>query len=234
MNKHLKSKIQKLIGVQFHKAKRGIDLFHDIDSNFGARNISTVFDVGANIGQSTLTYSEWFPLARIFSFEPVLTTFAQLERNVKKLKHVNVYQYGLGNKAEKSQIHIHCDHSQNSIKYAGGSLTEKIKLTTLDKFCTQNKIDDVDFLKIDTEGFEMEVLQGSSQLLKQQKIGLIFLETSMEHHFGQFVPLNEIFTYLSKFGYEFFGLYDQQPYWHGKKSLHFCNAAFINQIMSEK
>jgi len=52
----------------------------------------------------------------------------------------------------------------------------KVNITSVDIYCKENNIKKIDFMKIDTQGFEEEVLVGSKKMLKEQKIGIIQLE----------------------------------------------------------
>src|SRR5438093_481435 len=56
----------------------------------------TIFDVGANSGQTALEMVRQFPAARIFSFEPTPSTFARLEHNVRHLRNVTPVNIALG------------------------------------------------------------------------------------------------------------------------------------------
>lgn len=63
-----------------------------------------------------------------------------------------------------------------------GNIAETVTVTTLDQFCIDAHISRIDFLKIDTEGFEFEVLLGAAETLSARKISAIQFE------FGEFYP----------------------------------------------
>lgn len=76
-------------------------------------------------------------------------------------------QKGLGNSEDEIAISIDKENSgSNSIIMQVGATTEKIMITTLDKFVEENKIDKVDFIKADIEGAERDMLRGASNVLK--------------------------------------------------------------------
>jgi FkbM family methyltransferase len=54
--------------------------------------------------------------------------------------------------------------------------TEEINLTTIDSFCVSNGIENIDFLKIDVEGHELNVLQGAKRMIENEKIRFIQFE----------------------------------------------------------
>jgi tRNA1(Val) A37 N6-methylase TrmN6 len=60
----------------------GLDLAYDLKRILDGNQLQTVFDVGANVGQTALYFNKHFPNANIYSFEPVKGTFGTLESNV--------------------------------------------------------------------------------------------------------------------------------------------------------
>lgn len=120
-------------------------------------------DIGANIGLFT-AYLATFPSTSVHSFEPVPQTFSRLETNIKN--------NSLKDKAILNRLAV--GDTQGSIKFAisnDSPATNKVStsesdhdievtVTTLDQYCEDNHIDYVDFLKIDVEGMETQVLRG--------------------------------------------------------------------------
>lgn len=122
-----------------------------------------ILDVGGNIGVTSVYYSQRFPQARIFSFEPVPSNFAVLEKNVSKLENVSGYNYGLGAKNEKALIYS-CEDETN----AGGfslydldvdkSRSQEIEIRGVQGVLDELGLEQIDLLKIDTEGAEYDIL----------------------------------------------------------------------------
>ena len=71
---------------------------------------------------------------------------------------------------------------------------EEVNTSTLDDFCLKNKIENIDLLKIDTEGHEKEVLQGASSLLLNKKIKYILIEFHLSKMYQNYST-----GYLKKF-----------------------------------
>ena len=71
--------LKPLVGYEISKVEFGRDLWPDVKTILAAREIKTVFDVGANEGQSAQAFLRHFPHARIFSFEPTPATFEKLK-----------------------------------------------------------------------------------------------------------------------------------------------------------
>lgn len=127
-------------------------------------------DIGANIGLTSILFSELG--AQVDSFEPSPTTFTALEKNIKTagIKNVHLNNLGLGAKSMESELAYSPDNRSggfiaNQIKAQAGLVHEKIQIKRLDDLYIFPKNDKVDFIKIDVEGFEKSVLEGGTNLL---------------------------------------------------------------------
>lgn len=147
--------------------------------------LENVFDVGANVGDYSLNIQGLFPSAKIFAFEPVAETYSILQKKCKKTK-IKTYNLGLGEKNGESKIFY--DGGGGCLKTASifGEVekklkksvihSEKIKMVTIDSFVNKNKIEKIDFLKIDVEGNELSVLNGARKMISDKKISIIQFE----------------------------------------------------------
>jgi FkbM family methyltransferase len=147
-----------------------------------------IFDIGAHTGQSAKKYSKFFPNSEIYSFEPFYESFKLL--NNLNLENFRAFNFGMSNKEETLTLCINKSSATNSILEFSDSAqdvwggyeglktidTEICKFTTFDKFCEENSIENIDFLKIDVQGAEYKVLQGAQNLISNNKIKLIQLE----------------------------------------------------------
>ena len=193
----------------------GTDLFEDIKSKINI-DIKNIFDVGANIGQTALQFSEAFPNSHILSFEPISSTFDILKNNTRKKINIDCYHFAFGDKINEIDVKLF-DESQsylNSLKVKAMNQydfakTEKVKVDTIDEFLKINKqINKIELLKIDTEGYEIQVLKGASYSIKTGKIKLIYLEAGFSKSNNRSTYYPEIHDYLDSNGYSFFGLYE--------------------------
>lgn len=207
---------------------RGFDIFHDLNRSYGIENFQTVFDVGANVGQSVKAFANRFPNAKIFSFEPVSKTFCKLQKNTQPIApRVELFNCAMGQEPGKVTINLNADSRLNSINHRDSENKEIIEVNTIDNFMSQHHIKVIDFLKIDTEGFELEVLRGATQALKAQRIGLIYIESEPFMTDKSFVPFQALGNLLLDFNYKLFGIYEQQSHWTGEKDIIFFNPVFV-------
>jgi FkbM family methyltransferase len=134
----------------------------------------TVFDIGANIGCTSILFSN--KASKVYSFEPSPTTFHYLEKNTRaaNLDNVNRVNRGLGKSAGSFELTFSKDNRSggfvsNKISASEGHQVEKITIIRGDDFVRDNAVDRIDFIKIDVEGFERDVIEGLSATLARDQ-----------------------------------------------------------------
>jgi FkbM family methyltransferase len=234
--RHLYARAKRFIEAKFQcriyreaKVPRGTNLFLDLDKAFGLQNFKTVFDIGANTGQSAYAYLEHFAAADLYSFEPVSMTYRDLAALARERPRMHAFCCGMGKETGTAQININPTSTMSSIFQGDrdAGRTETITIRTVTEFCEEHRIDTIDFMKIDTEGYELHVLEGARALLEGQKVRVVYAECEPVARSDYFVSFAALSEFLYRFGYELFGIYDQQPHWDGKRSLYYLNPAFI-------
>ena len=141
----------------------------------------TLFDVGANVGQTAEKLVQVFPDSKIYSFEPVPATFKNLRRNTARLPQVECVNMALGDKPGDAVISSDRDGRNTMIGGVPSRGSVVAKVGTLDSFCAERGIKRVDLLKIDTEGFETFVLKGASEMLADGRIDFVLAECEFSH-----------------------------------------------------
>jgi FkbM family methyltransferase len=135
--------------------------------------LPVLFDVGANIGVHTLSWAS--SCRHLFAFEPSPATRNILARNVASNRladRVSVVPKAISNREGTATFHVCKDNALSSLKDTrrnGVAETVSVEVTTLDTFAREQKIERVDFIKIDVEGFETEVLEGAKTILSTMK-----------------------------------------------------------------
>ena len=137
---------------------------------------AVILDIGSNIGNHTLYWSIERNAKKIFAFEPVKETFGILETNIalnQLLDKVVLYNAAVGSQTSKAKIK---EFDSKNIGATSLVLDENGSISVL-------KIDDlsfdgekIDFIKIDTEGFEIEVLKGAKNTIMKNR-PVIFVES---------------------------------------------------------
>jgi FkbM family methyltransferase len=211
---------------------QGFEFYFDLKKYRHDYSPKVVFDVGANTGQTVIKWNKFFPKAQYYCFEPVAATMSVLKRNTYKLKNIQYFQCALGAETIESEIILCEDSSLNSLVATFKELaaeTETVQIKKLDEVCYSAKLDYIDILKIDTEGFDIEVLKGSASMLKANSIGFIQVEAGMNPTNKLHVPLQAFVDFLAPYGYVLFGIYEQHLEWTGENRLAFSNPVFISE-----
>lgn len=153
-------------------------------------NVPIVFDVGANVGQfAQSVHGAFRGNLKLWSFEPCHASFVELQRNLGGHAGVTLVNAAMGSTEGHVEMHSPATGSKLASIYsrlpfseAGGELsTEKAVCQTIDSFVAANGVDCIDFLKIDVEGHELEVLRGARKLLESDAINFIQFEFSAAH-----------------------------------------------------
>lgn len=130
-----------------------------------------------------MTALSYFKDSQFYSFEPSETSFNQLSSHAQN--NVVLEQLAFGEKDSEQKL-VHGE-SGDSTSYIASSDTEgeSVSVTSIDNYCGKHKIENIDILKIDTEGYEYKILQGAKHMIAEGNIKVIQFE------FG--VPNNETF-----------------------------------------
>jgi len=142
-------------------------------------NPCTVFDVGANDGEYlTAVLDVLGEGARVWCFEPHASSFRALQSSFAAHPRVQARNLALGREPGVAHLHFEADGSTTASLAANtaGHASEEVQVDTVDQVCQNERIEHIDLLKIDTEGYEMDVLQGASQMINAGRIRSIQFE----------------------------------------------------------
>ena len=179
-------------------------------------HINLVFDVGANNGGYALSMREFGYTKKIISFEPLKSAFSELKISAKNDKNWILNNYALGNEDTKSVINIAGNSFSSSIL---NMLPQHLNSAPESRFISQEEIEikkldtifnsmatanDNVMLKIDTQGYEKNVIDGAIESLP--KIKIIQLEMSIVQLYESELLMTEMINYLDARGYQLFSL----------------------------
>lgn len=237
-----KSKIKKLLYSKgWHVVSRGAfgyDCMTDLKQLCPIEKVRTIFDIGANYGQTWITLREIFPDATIHCFEPSSEAASVLEKMTQHCPYTKVHRLALGNRNGNEALNLFTSQACNSLLKQSPQLenavpehlfkskgNEIVKLQTLQSFMVQSSINRIDLLKVDTQGFDLEVLKGAGEALNHEIISYIRVELIFINQYeNQCNPL-EVISFLIERGYRLIGLYDAARD-EINKSIKWCDALF--------
>lgn len=138
-------------------------------------------DVGANKGDWTVCAHDEARKTNVdlsvIAFEPCTGTRSILKTRVESLSSVRVSALALASSEGKANFYFSTPCAgTNSLSAVSGHNSEPVTVTTLDAFIEKASIDHLGMVKIDTEGFDFNVLQGAKKLLSAGRIDIIQFE----------------------------------------------------------
>lgn len=192
------------------------------------KNNATIIDVGCNNGDTINEFQKVFKCKKIYGFEPQKDCIEKLKVRFKNRKNIEIYNYALDNKIQKKYFYEHLygdvysgfykininsmDHidlknrkrKKNNITKYKKTINKKVlvKTTTLDDFIKKKKIKRINLLKLDTQGSEHRILQGTKTNLN--KIDVIITEIQ----FWDYYSHKSDFYNIEKIIRKHFELYD--------------------------
>lgn len=213
----------------------GVSVLYDVQRFAGTRNLEILFDVGANIGETAWEMTQYCPGAQIFCFEPVPSSYATLCERFRKMENVHCIQSALGSSRSTGEMHLYEDSVYNTfatsiqapIKSRARG-TQKVEIDTIDKFCRDNRISKIDVLKMDVQGWELEVLKGAEEMILANKVKHIFAEVGFREEGPDINSFSTIDQAVTKYNYLFSGFYDLNRYGDRKQFTLFGMALYTN------
>lgn len=157
--------------------KSELKLFKDILQFFDSNSV--FIDIGANIGHHTLYVSSI--AHKVHSFEPFPSVFKKLSQKIQEnnIQNVSLHQVGLGNEKEIKDFYPSPTSNTGTGSFVPGwnesNEVVKLQIEIGDEYFNKYGISKVDFIKIDVEGFEIEVIRGLKKTI-QSHMPICFFE----------------------------------------------------------
>lgn len=217
----LHKKIAKQFGYELIRShKNHLTIDGHLTALFDLLGINCVIDVGANVGQYAKGLRANGYKGHIISFEPAKSTYQTLLEQSKNDPLWKVYPYALGREASEKTFHVTQDSSMASFHkindyaqeryrhHVKSAHAETVQIKTLDSFWDEiaPKIPNPNvFLKLDTQGYDLEVLGGSTQSL--EKISALQSEISLVAIYDGIPNYLTALEQYKTLGFEITGLY---------------------------
>ena len=194
-------------------------------------NLPTILDVGANNGSSLVEFKKWWPNSKVHCFEPQSECWDELDDLSNEFTNVRINKFALGNKNDESKefyshdlntgisgfnkINIESKDSIDLSKLSNDSSglenhkktinhKRNVQVKRLDEYIKNDKnLNQIDLLKIDTQGFELEILEGLGTELNKVKI--LITELMFYDYYEKSLSFYELESILRPFK---FSLYD--------------------------
>ena len=167
---------------------------------------NTLIDVGSNKGQFSLLVRSFFPDIKIHSFEPQLNEL-NIQKKILGQKNVNYYNLALGSEEKVLNFYITKRKDSSSLLKPNQKINKnkiydtnevlEINVNKLDSLISNCEIIRPSILKLDVQGYELEVLKGAPNILKY--IDYIITEVSFVEIYNNQVSNKELTNYIISF-----------------------------------
>jgi FkbM family methyltransferase len=218
------------------------DAFNDQRNLLSEVEVTTILDLGANIGDTTLQYSNLFTKAKIYSFEPFPDLFQKLQARFQKNNLVKPIKAAVADTSSDRNFYITRHNAAHSLLKPADSAEKwmyphadknaieileqiKVPVLTIDDFCKHESIDKIHILKMDIQGGELMALGGAKEKLRKGSILLIYTEMFFVPVYEGQAYYNNICDFLSEYGFSLFDIYNRIYAKNGQ--LKWCDAIFI-------
>lgn len=200
-----------------------------------------ILDVGANKGQTATRYRSQFPTAEIYCFEAYPASIAGLQKQFHDDQKIHVVPKAVAREKGVATFYVNEFDPTNSLfprpasdrryypKSAGPKETIEVEVISLDEFLRSNNVSAVEILKMDIQGGELNALRGAESLLRAGGASLIFTEIAFIPHYEGAPLFHEVWSFLSKFDYSLFDIYDLHRATNGQ--LRYGDALFVSNSM---
>lgn len=203
---------------------RGHDPLRDLAWLLRRRRHPVIIDAGANDGETVAAFLRRFPGARILAFEPYGPSYQSLRRRFRDVPPVETLNVALGAANGTAHLHLYSGHRMNSLLRldpdpanpmargfaAAGEVT--VPVATVDGVAAERRLPRIDILKIDTQGYDLEVLRGAAVQLAARRVGTVLLEVNFVPMYERQASFPELHSFLSGHGYRLVDFYNHQRF----------------------
>ena len=216
------TRIRKLLhalksGTGRRALKRGVAASIEHHAALGGIRYKTVIDIGGNVGQFALFAREQYPDAQIFSFEPLEECWGTFADIFSQDSGIHLMRYGIGPTDAETVMHVTSENDSSSIlvpastqiEVFGTSVheTKKVQLRRLSSLLCKDQVVPPALLKIDVQGFELNVLKGCEELIDQFET--VYVEASYTELYQGQALAGEVIDFLNRRGFRIRGVFNQ-------------------------
>jgi len=207
--------------------------YDDIPKLIDTTTILNAIDGGCYKGRMAEKMLSTFPNATVHCFEPQADLYANLQKKFANEKRIKIYDTALSDHQGETEFHVNQDKYTSSIlKSVSQDIkttnSTTVKLETLDEFAKNNSIDQIDFIKLDLQGYELNALNGGNHIVKNAK--LIYIEFNFQERYEGCSMFYDVSKHLYESGFTLYRLYEIYGYDNGAWKL--ADALFINKNLN--
>lgn len=231
MKNNIKYLAKKALGINPDRASTNAPSFYQ----HLPKKIEVLFDIGAHTGSFTKAFTSNIQVEKAYLFEPIPHLYSIIASD-SALKHHSCHKIAFSSISGEAAFYINENEQTSSLLSFDENLKETnnidksvkqkivINTDTLSDFMKRENLSKIDFLKIDAQGADLDILKGGSEILPHVKA--IYVEVSFKKIYKNSSTFFDIYSYLNERGFVLIDLY---PVYKGINSeLLQSDALFLN------
>lgn len=213
----MRSETQRVLrwfGYEFRKVRKfGADPIADVKKLTVAPDSPVIFDVGANVGHFISELLRDFPSPTIHAFEPSPSTYSLLKERWAPYPNIFLNELALGSRPENRVLIESSLSDMTSLLEPGtqcwGEVLARrsVAVSTIDSYAERAGVHRINLLKIDTQGFDLEVMRGGKEMLRRRAIEFVFVEITFADLYSGQATLPQVFEFLIGNGFSLVAFY---------------------------
>ncbi|MGB0579777.1 MAG: FkbM family methyltransferase [Limisphaerales bacterium] len=197
--------------------------------------VNTILDVGANIGEFSEWVAKFWPEAKIHAFEPLPCCLSPLQQVAARHPQVSIHEFALGEKSGEAEMFENefspsssllpmTDRHREIWPKTAKDKPVNVPIRTLDAFVEENQLSTPTLLKLDVQGFEINVLRGASKALKN--VAVILSEVQFDAFYEDQTDFLDLQILLKEHGFRFLEFADERRL-NEEHRLVYADAVFV-------
>lgn len=184
------------------------EFLQKIGERYKLEEIKTVFDIGSLNGIESVKFTEKLESANVYTFEPNEESYNNVLISTEDNQRITVSKLAVSDFNGKSDFYITYDNMGGSSllepmllnKTGWNNVKTEADVVRLDDWCSNNKIESIDLMWMDTQGSELNIFKGMGDILNTVKG--IYVESSNIPYYHGAANKNDVINYLSQYGLE--------------------------------
>jgi len=160
---------------------------------------AVVVEIGAYLGQGTISLAHSYPYGSVYAFEPHPESYIELEKRIGGIPNAQTINAAVGTVNGEQLL---CENGVHSTLIKSKKCTKQIKVhcVRLDDWCVNNRIDHIDFLRLDTNGTELDILLSAPKII--ETVQVLVLKTYLRQPNHLVPSYNTLKQTLTTMGFE--------------------------------
>jgi FkbM family methyltransferase len=196
---------KKIVGTSQHYEMTDVNIYNSLKIY-----PKIIIDIGANVGDTVSEFRKSFSDSKIYAFEPDKNVFQRLSKRFKDDKNIFCYENAISNVEGDQDFYVSNESNLlSSLLEKENTIKTSVKTIKLEDFIASNNIQKIDIIKLDTEGFDLEILKSAKELFDSGIVDIVIVEVSFSAYINS-SNFSEINKFMTENKFKTLGLYDPE------------------------